>query len=51
MFNLYKLSILTVTLALLWNKKNDFGDVSIDARLMTGYQPESIVELNNGCIF
>ena len=30
--------------------ENEFGDVSIDARLITDYQPESIVELNNGCI-
>ncbi|HEY3373014.1 MAG TPA: GTP-binding protein [Prolixibacteraceae bacterium] len=30
--------------------ENEFGDVSIDARLMTDFQPESIVELNNGCI-
>lgn len=30
--------------------ENEFGDVSIDARLITNYQPESIVELNNGCI-
>ncbi len=30
--------------------ENEFGEVSIDARLMAGYQPESIVELNNGCI-
>ena len=30
--------------------ENEFGDVSIDARLMTDYRPESIIELNNGCI-
>lgn len=30
--------------------ENEFGDVSIDARLITDYQPENIVELNNGCI-
>ena len=30
--------------------ENEFGDVSIDARLIANYQPESIVELNNGCI-
>lgn len=30
--------------------ENEFGDVSIDARLITDFQPESIVELNNGCI-
>lgn len=30
--------------------ENEFGDVSIDARLITDYQPKSIVELNNGCI-
>lgn len=30
--------------------ENEFGDVSIDARLITDYQPESIIELNNGCI-
>lgn len=30
--------------------ENEFGEVSIDARLITGYRPESIVELNNGCI-
>lgn len=30
--------------------ENEFGEVSIDARLITDYQPESIMELNNGCI-
>ena len=30
--------------------ENEFGDVSIDSALMYGLQPESIVELNNGCI-
>jgi len=30
--------------------ENEFGAVSIDARLITNYQPESILELNNGCI-
>ena len=30
--------------------ENEFGDVSIDARLIKDYQPESIVELNNGCM-
>lgn len=30
--------------------ENEFGDVSIDAKLIADYQPESIVELNNGCI-
>lgn len=30
--------------------ENEFGDVSIDAQLMTDYRPESIIELNNGCI-
>ncbi len=30
--------------------ENEFGDVSIDARLITGYKPDSIIELNNGCI-
>ena len=30
--------------------ENEFGDVSIDARLIANYQPESILELNNGCI-
>lgn len=30
--------------------ENEFGDVSIDARLITDYRPESIIELNNGCI-
>lgn len=30
--------------------ENEFGDVSIDARLLADYQPESILELNNGCI-
>lgn len=30
--------------------ENEFGDVSIDAKLIVDYKPESIVELNNGCI-
>lgn len=30
--------------------ENEFGEKSIDAKLIAGYQPESIVELNNGCI-
>lgn len=30
--------------------ENEFGDVSIDARLIMNYKPESILELNNGCI-
>lgn len=30
--------------------ENEFGDVSIDSTLIYGLQPESIVELNNGCI-
>ncbi len=30
--------------------ENEFGDVSIDARLLDNSLPESIVELNNGCI-
>lgn len=30
--------------------ENEFGDVSIDARLMTDYRPERIMELNDGCI-
>lgn len=30
--------------------ENEFGEVSIDSKLITDYQPESIVELNNGCI-
>jgi G3E family GTPase len=30
--------------------ENEFGDVSIDAKLISDYQPESILELNNGCI-
>lgn len=30
--------------------ENEFGNVSIDAKLITDYQPESIIELNNGCI-
>jgi len=30
--------------------ENEFGDVSIDAKLITDYQPESIIEFNNGCI-
>jgi G3E family GTPase len=30
--------------------ENEFGEVSIDSALFRNYQPESIVELNNGCI-
>lgn len=30
--------------------ENEFGDVSIDSRLITSYNPGSILELNNGCI-
>jgi len=30
--------------------ENEFGDVSIDSKLITNYQTESILELNNGCI-
>ncbi len=30
--------------------ENEFGDVSIDSKLIANYQPECIVELNNGCI-
>jgi len=30
--------------------ENEFGDVSIDSKLIANYKPESIVELNNGCI-
>lgn len=30
--------------------ENEFGNVSIDTKLITDYQPESIIELNNGCI-
>lgn len=30
--------------------ENEFGDISIDARLLTDYRPERIMELNNGCI-
>lgn len=30
--------------------ENEFGDVSIDTRLISGRRPESIIELNNGCI-
>lgn len=30
--------------------ENEFGEVSIDSRLLNNYQPESILELNNGCI-
>ena len=30
--------------------ENEFGDVSIDSQLIANYKPESIVELNNGCI-
>jgi G3E family GTPase len=30
--------------------ENEFGDTPIDAKLIANYQPEAIVELNNGCI-
>ncbi len=30
--------------------ENEFGDISIDSRLIADYSPESIIELNNGCI-
>lgn len=30
--------------------ENEFGDISIDAKLISDYKPESILELNNGCI-
>jgi len=30
--------------------ENEFGEVSIDSKLLTNYRPESIVEMNNGCI-
>ncbi len=30
--------------------ENEFGDISIDSRLITNYNPESILEMNNGCI-
>jgi G3E family GTPase len=30
--------------------ENEFGEVSIDSRLITDYRPENILELNNGCI-
>ncbi|MDP2338457.1 MAG: GTP-binding protein [Bacteroidota bacterium] len=30
--------------------ENEFGDVSIDAKLILNYKPEQIIELNNGCI-
>ena len=30
--------------------ENEFGDVSIDSKLIVNYQPENIIELNNGCI-
>lgn len=30
--------------------ENEFGEVSIDSKLITNYQPENILELNNGCI-
>lgn len=30
--------------------ENEFGEISIDARLIADYKPESILELNNGCI-
>lgn len=30
--------------------ENEFGEVSIDSRLLTDYKPERIVELTNGCI-
>jgi G3E family GTPase len=30
--------------------ENEFGDTSIDSALIANYQPENILELNNGCI-
>jgi G3E family GTPase len=30
--------------------ENEFGDTSIDSMLIADYKPESIIELNNGCI-
>jgi len=30
--------------------ENEFGDVSIDSKLIANYQPENVIELNNGCI-
>lgn len=30
--------------------ENEFGDISIDSRLITDYRPERIMELNDGCI-
>ena len=30
--------------------ENEFGEISIHARLIADYKPESILELNNGCI-
>ena len=30
--------------------ENEFGEVSIDAKLIANYKPECIIELNNGCI-
>jgi len=30
--------------------ENEFGDVSIDSKLIANYKPEAILELNNGCI-
>lgn len=30
--------------------ENEFGDISIDSKLITDYRPERIMELNNGCI-
>lgn len=30
--------------------ENEFGDISIDSRLIANYNPGSILELNNGCI-
>jgi G3E family GTPase len=30
--------------------ENEFGDTSIDSKLIANYQPENILELNNGCI-
>jgi G3E family GTPase len=30
--------------------ENEFGDVSIDSKLLNNYRPERILELNNGCI-
>ncbi len=30
--------------------ENEFGEVSIDSKLIVNYKPENIIELNNGCI-